>query len=314
MKAIYIKQYGDKEQLIIGELPKPSIEPHQVLIKVAAAGVNPVDFHVRNGMFKDTDMHKLPLILGWDAAGEITEIGSEVSQFAVGDKVFTFAPIAAQGAYAEFLAVDADYVSVKPNNLDMASSAAVPLAALTAWQGLMTEGKLQAGQRVLIHNASGGVGQFAVQMAKQAGAEVIATASSSKRDLVLSLGADTFIDYRKELFEDKATDVDLVFAAMGGNDILPRSLKTLKSGGRLVSTFDEIPHVEASALGIEFIRMWVKPSQHDLVILKDQLEQGLLRVKIDSIYPWEQVKLAHERSENQLAVGKIVLNIDPTQF
>jgi NADPH:quinone reductase-like Zn-dependent oxidoreductase len=314
MKAIYIEQYGDKEQLIFDELPKPNIAPHQVLIKVAAAGVNPVDFHVRNGMFKDADMHKLPLILGWDAAGEVAEIGSEVSQFAVGDKVFTFAPIAEQGAYAEFLAVDADFVSIKPSNLDMASSAAVPLAALTAWQGLMTEGKLQAGQRVLIHNASGAVGHFAVQMAKQAGAHIIATASSSKRDLVLSLGANEFIDYRNESFEDNATGLDLVFAAMGGNDILPRSLKTLKSGGRLVSTFDEIPHAEASALGIEFIRMWVKPSQQDLVILKEQIEQGQLRVKIDSIYPWERVKLAHERSESQLAVGKIVLNVDPTQF
>lgn len=312
MKAIYIKQYGDKEVLILGELPQPTIAPNQVLIKVAAAGVNPVDFHVRNGMFKDADMHTLPLVLGWDAAGKIDAIGNEVTHLSVGDNVYTFAPIGAQGTYAEYLAVDAEFVTAKPANLDFISSASVPLAALTAWQGLMTEGKLAAGQRILIHNASGAVGSFAVQMAKNCGAYVIATASKTKQAWVESLGADEFIDYRHDAFETKVKDVDLVFAAMGGDNILPRSLSLIKPGGRLVSTFDEIPDEQSSAKNVQFIRMWVKPSQRDLINIREQIEQGKLKIKIDSVYPLEQAKLAHERCENQLAVGKIVLNVNPS--
>lgn len=312
MKAIYIQDYGDNGRLILGERPKPSIAPHQVLIKVAAAGVNPVDFHVRNGMFKDADMHALPLILGWDAAGKVDAIGSEVKHLALGDNVYTFAPIAGQGSYAQYLAVDADLVTHKPANLDFVSSAAVPLAALTAWQGLFAEGKLTPGQRVLIHNASGAVGSFAVQMAKHVGAYVIATASTTKQAWVESLGADEFIDYRHHAFETQVKEVDLVFAAMGGNDILPRSLSLITAGGRLVSTFDEIPHEQASAQDVEFIRMWVKPSQRDLIDIRTLIEQGKLKVKIDAVYPLEQAKLAHERCENQLAVGKIVLNVDPS--
>ena len=201
MKAAYIKQYGNVENLIIGALPKPSISSSQVLIKVKAAGVNPVDFHIRNGMLADSGTHELPLILGWDAAGIVSEVGQHVTDFKLGDEVYVYSPLTEQGAQAEYLAVDANVVADKPATLSFIKSAAVPLAALTALQALTTHGELQKGQLVLIHNASGGVGSFAVQIAKHLGAYVIATGSQAKKDFIMGLGADEFIDYKQDDFE-----------------------------------------------------------------------------------------------------------------
>ena len=163
MKAAYIKQYGDVDNLIVGDVPKPSISSTQVLIKVKAAGVNPVDFHIRNGMLEDSGTHKLPLVLGWDAAGIVSEAGQHVTDFKLGDEVYVYSPLTEQGTHAEYLAVDANVVADKPASLSFIQSAAVPLAALTALQALTTHGELQKGQLVLIHNASGGVGSFAVR-------------------------------------------------------------------------------------------------------------------------------------------------------
>ncbi|OUS24246.1 Zn-dependent oxidoreductase [Gammaproteobacteria bacterium 45_16_T64] len=311
MKAVYINDYGTAEQLTVGELNTPEITGSQVLINVIAAGVNPVDFHVRNGMLKDSDTHTLPLIVGWDAAGIVAEIGVDVTNINVGDEVFVFSPINQQGTYAEYLAVDANLVTAKPSSLNFVESAAVPLAALTAWQGLFRDGNLKAGERVLIHNASGGVGSFAVQFAKHAGAHVIATASGQKEQYVNALGADEFVDYTESPFEDNIHDIDLVFAAVGGNDILPRSLKTLNKGGRLISTFDEIPHQQAEDAGATFIRMWVEPSAEDLAGIGELIDQNKIHVFLDSVYPLEHAKHAQERSESGKAVGKIVLNINP---
>lgn len=310
MKAIYIEQYGNANQLTLGQLTKPTITDNQVLIKVQGAAVNPVDWMVREGFLQDSGEHQLPLILGWDAAGEIAEIGNDVHDFTVGDSVFTYAPIAKQGAYAEYIAVDSDLVAAKPQSIDTLTAAAVPLAATTAWQSLVYGCKLKAGERILIHNASGGVGSFAVQIAKSLGAYVIGTASASKADFVKSLGVDEFIDYRSQRFEDVIKgEVDSVLAAVGGDDILQRSLQIIKNGGGLVSLLDDVDIAAATAKNINAQRWWVTPSAADLQSIAALIDNGQVNVHIDSVFPLEEVKQAHALSESQRARGKIVLQV-----
>ena len=213
------------------------------------------------------------------------------------------------GTYAEYLAVEADLVVIKPKQLSFAESAAVPLAAVTAWQALFTEGKLQAGQRILIHNTSGGVGSFAVQMAKAAGAYVIGTASQKNKKFVKSLGVDEFIDYQTEKFEDKVDNVDMVFVAVGGNDIVARSLKVIKPGGHLISALDEIDNSLAEQHQVNFLRIWVEPNGQHLNAIKELIENKKIVVNLDSIFPLADAQQAHARSESKRAVGKIVLQV-----
>ncbi len=309
MKASIITEYGEGVNLQMSTLPKPNITENEVLIEVVAAGVNPVDFHVRNGMIKDMEVHTLPLVLGWDAAGIVSKIGENVKDLKVGDEVFVFAPIFGQGAYAQYISVDANLVALKPKTLNFVQSAAIPLAAVTAYQGLFRDGALQKGQKVLIHNASGGVGGFAVQLAKNAGAYVIAIASSSKEEYVKSLGADEFIDYTSTNFEEVLSDLDLVFVARGGADILEKSLAVLKSGGQMVSTLDELDVELKEKSNINFTRMWVQPSLEDLNAIKEQIDNAKMKVVIDSVYSFEEAQDALKRSESYKAVGKIVINI-----
>ncbi len=310
MKAALINHYGDTEQLNYTEIQTPTIAADQVLIKMHAAGVNPVDSYIRSGMFKDTGTHTLPLTLGWDGAGTIEQIGEQVTTHNVGDQVFVMAPFAKNGCYAQYLAAEANLVVPKPNNLSFAQSAAVPLAALTAWQGLFTEGKLQKGQRVLIHNTSGGVGSFAVQLAKAAGAHVIGTASLKNKAYVEGLGVDEFIDYQNGKFEDKLEAVDIVFSAVGGgNDIVSRSLAVIKPGGHLISLFDELDEALATAKKVTFQRLWVQPDAADLTQIKTLIEQGKVKVHLDSILPLADAQLAHQRIESKRTVGKIVLEM-----
>lgn len=309
MKAIYLEQYGNAEQLMIGELEKPVIASNQVLIKVHATSVNPVDWMVREGFLKDAGMHTLPLVLGWDVSGEISEMGADVNGFSLGDAVFAYAPIEKQGAYAQFIAIDADIVAHKPARLSVTEAAAVPLASTTAWQSLINGCQLKAGQRVLIHNASGGVGSFAVQIAKAQGAYVIGTASSAKQAFVESLGVDEFIDYRSQRFEEVVDEVDCVFAAVGGDDILTRSLTIIKKGGYLISLLDEMEEQLAKDAGVHYQRWWVQPSANDLQVIAQLIDSKKISVKIDKVFPFEQVKQAHALSESKRAQGKIVLTI-----
>jgi NADPH:quinone reductase-like Zn-dependent oxidoreductase len=318
MKAAFITQYGTKDTLILGELDKPQINDNQVLIKVAAAGVNPVDFHIRNGMLDGTDTHTLPLVLGWDLSGEIVQLGKDVIDFKQGDLIFAFSHIGEQGAYAQYIAVDASLVAFKPKNQNHYQSAATPLAAVTAWQALTKEGLLSlesaAGKKVLIHNASGGVGSFAVQMAKYLGAHVIASASGAKASYVKSLGADELIDYQTQDFTQIVKDVDLVLAAVGGQDTLQKSLTVLKEGGRLISTLDELDANTVIPNKIHFSRMWVQPNGSDLRKIGELMEADKLKVHLDAIYPLEDVQAAHQRSEEGKTIGKIVLNIAAHEF
>lgn len=309
MKAAYIKQYGDVDNLIVGDVPKPSISSTQVLIKVKAAGVNPVDFHIRNGMLEDSGTHELPLVLGWDAAGIVSEVGQHVTDFKLGDEVYVYSPLTEQGAHAEYLAVDANVVADKPASLSFIQSAAVPLAALTALQALTTHGELQKGQLVLIHNASGGVGSFAVQIAKHLGAYVIATGSQAKKDFIMGLGADEFIDYKQDDFEQHVSNIDLVFVAVGGNNIVERSLVVIKPNGRLISLLDEIDEKKAQSQNIHYARMIVEPSKIGLNTIADMLESNQLQVTIDSVFSLDDAKKAMIKSESARATGKIVIEV-----
>jgi len=309
MKAIYIEQYGNAEQLIIGELDKPVITNHQVLIKVQATSVNPVDWMVREGFLKEGGMHTLPLVLGWDVAGEIVEIGSEVSDFSIADAVFAYAPIEKQGAYAQYIAIDSEVVSHQPKSLSAIQSAAVPLAATTAWQSLIKGCQLKAGDRVLIHNASGGVGSFAVQIAKAQGAYVIGTASKAKQGFVESLGVDEFIDYRSQRFEEVVGEVDCVFAAVGADDVVSRSVSIIKKGGYLISLIDEIEQHVAEEAGIFYQRWWVQPNREDLQQIAQLIDNNQIQVQIDKVFAFNEIKQAHALSESKRAQGKIVLTV-----
>lgn len=309
MQAIYINEYGNAEQLIVGNLNRPNIGPDQILIHVHGAGVNPVDFMVRNGFLQDSGQHQLPLILGWDAAGTVAEVGNNVSNHQLGDRVYVYAPIDKQGAYAEYLAVDADIVAPAPKSLDLVTAGAVPLAATTAWQALTQGCQLKAGDKVLIHNAAGGVGSFAVQIAKHIGAYVIGTASAGKAQFVKELGADEFIDYRSQDFREQVNDLDAVLAAVGGDDLLARSLAVIKPHGHLVSLLDELEPELAKAQKVNYQRWWVNPNAQDLQQISSLIDDGNIRVIIDTVFPMTQVQQAHALSESQRAQGKIVLNM-----
>lgn len=310
MQAAVINKYGQNVEIKLSEVAKPSIQSNQVLIKIAAAGVNPVDFHVRNGMLAESGTHTLPLILGWDAAGTIEEIGEDVDHFSLDDEVFVFSPIGEQGTYAQYLAVDANFVMAKPKSLSMAESAAVPLAALTAYQGLKNDGQLQSGQNILILGGSGGVGGFAIQIAKAMGAHVTATTSTKNLEYVKQLGADKVINYKEIEFDDIVKEIDLVFITTNNHNVVERSLNITKKGGYVVSTFDDIAPEIVKSSGVNFSRMWVQNSGRDLAHIANMIDEGKINVQLDSIYPLAQANDALLKSEGNRAVGKIVITIN----
>ena len=318
MKAAFINQYGSHENLQVGTLDTPQINANQVLIKVAAAAVNPVDFHIRNGMLDGTDTHQLPLVLGWDLAGEVVQLGDDVSGLNLNDQVFAFSDISKQGTYSEYVAVDAELVRLKPGKLNMQQAAAVPLAAVTAWQALTRDAGLSLenakDKKVFIQNASGGVGGFAVQIAHYLGAHVIASASGAKEAYVKGLGADEFIDYKTQDFGKLVKEVDIVLAAIGGQENLVKSLDVIKPNGQLISTLDELPEATQVANNVQFTRMWVKTDGNDLGKIAELIDAEKITVHLDSVYPLEEVKAAHQRSEAGKATGKIVLDIAAHEY
>ncbi len=238
MKAIILKNTGGPENLILADVPVPEIQDDEVLVKVKSIGINPVDASLRqnnerlHSMLQPVDGQAY--ILGWDISGIIEKTGSEVKSFKIGDEVFGMINFAGNGkAYAEYVAAPAAHLALKPANISFEEAAAATLAALTAWQALVTHGKIKGGKKVLIHGASGGVGHYAVQIAKYFGAYIIGSASGPNRNFVKELGADEFIDYTSETFEEKVKDADLVIDSLGGEHLC-RSLKATKSGGRLI--------------------------------------------------------------------------------
>ena len=315
MRAIILKQAGTPANLEHTELPLPKIKENQVLVKVRAISVNPVDVKARasEGVLTWLFAEERPVILGWDISGEITETGSEVSAFKIGDEVFGMVNFVGQGkAYAEYVAVPADQLALKPATISHQEAAAATLAALTAWQALVNHGKVGSGQKVLIHAASGGVGHYAVQIAKYLDAFVIGTSSAVNRDFVLSLGADEHIDYSSALFEKAVADADFVLDTIAG-DTLTRSIDMLKPGGRLITIpspeFPVADKEKARNRSVSLSAMMVQSSGTDMNLLADLLEKGILKSHIAQNFDFKDMDKAHQAVETGRTRGKIVLTL-----
>jgi len=311
MHAISQESGGGPEVLKLVEVDRPVPTLTEVLVRVHAAGVNPTDWKTRaRGQYATGALP--PFGLGYDASGVVEEIGPGVTIFAPGDEVFGMARFPhPANAYAEYLTAPARHFAHKPATIDHVSAAALPLAGLTAWQALVDTADVQAGQRVLIHAAAGGVGHLAVQIAKARGAHVIGTASAAKHDLLRDLGADELIDYTEVDFSSTLRDIDVVLDTIGG-DYTPRSLHTLRPGGILISLLPMDPTfpVElASELRVRATRMLVEPDHAGMRALAELIIRRELRPLIDTTVPLALAAKAHERGETNRATGKIVLSI-----
>lgn len=311
MKAIVLSETGSVEQLNIEEIEHPEIQPDQVLVATKAIGVNPVDYKVR----ANADvLHMIygeqrPIVLGWDIAGIVVETGREVEQFSKGDRVFGMVNFVGAGnAYAEYVAAPAAHLAKIPANISFESAAASTLAALTAWQVL--HDKVQAGDRVLIHAGSGGVGHFALQIARSLGAHVITTTSARNAAFVQSLGADEVIDYQTQQFEEVLAPVDFVFDMFNG-DILARSVQVVRHGGQVIS----IPSPDFSDAVLETARRkevqigfhMVASSGQDMNQIARMLETGDLRPHVSQTFAFHEMRKAHTQLESGRTVGKVVI-------
>lgn len=311
MKAYLLYETGAPDKLVLGEAPKPILQRGEVLIKVKAIGINPADAKYRssdvliNASFGDVR----PAIIGWDISGEIVEKAEDTDSFEIGEAVFTLSPTAR--GYAEYVAVKAELLARKPVNFSFEEAAAVPMAALTAWQPLVQGMKIKEGDKILIHAASGGVGHFAVQIAKYFGAEVIATSSAKNRDFVLSLGADKHIDYQTENFWETVKDVDFVFDTVGG-DTLEHSVNVTKSGGTIISILgltNERLKAKAKDKNVDIILWGMQVKGDELRTLADLMSKGVLKPRIDKIYPFTSMVEAHTQIETNRTTGKIVVAV-----
>ncbi|MBN8880577.1 NADP-dependent oxidoreductase [uncultured Dysgonomonas sp.] len=311
MKAIILKTSGGVENFALANIPTPEIKSNEVLIKVKAIGINPADARVRNEM-KKAYFENATIILGWDASGEIVEIGSDVQDFKVGDEVFGLIGLPGVGrTYAEYVAAPASQIAVKPKNISHEQAAVSTMAALTALQAIRKLG-IKQGDRVLITAAGGGVGHFGVQFAKLYGAYVIALASTDKRDFVIGLGADEFIDYKKQRFEDVVKDVDYVLDAVKQDDHILRSLEVLKKGGTLVSLWSELPKEQmekAKELGVHAVYNVVQASGDDMKFVAGLLEEEKIIPHVSKTFVFEDMAQAHLEIEKGHTQGKIVVQI-----
>ncbi|OLZ73928.1 NADPH:quinone reductase [Streptomyces amritsarensis] len=306
MRAIVVNEWGGPENLVEREIERPEPGLGEVLVRVHAAGVNPVDWKTRaSGAL--IAWGETP-ILGWDVSGTVEAVGPGVTLYAPGDEVYGMPHFPRQaGGYAEYVAAPARHFARKPASLDHVQAAALPLAALTAWQALVDTAGVTAGQRVLVHAAAGGVGHLAVQIAKARGAYVIGTASAAKHDVLRGLGADELIDYRSVDFAEAVSDVDVVLDALGG-DTAKRSLKVLRSGGHLVSLPgpDSVP---ADADGVNAAWVLVDPDLKGLEAIADLADKGLLKPLVETVLPLADAARAHEIGEQGRTTGKIVLTV-----
>ncbi|CCV15954.1 NADP-dependent oxidoreductase [Mesorhizobium sp. STM 4661] len=306
MRAVVQNSVGGPDVLVIANRPDPIPQAGEVLVRIKAAGINPVDGAVRGGHYPL--LGEPPFILGWDFSGTVEALGSGTTGLKIGDAVFGMPRFPKQAAaYAELAAVPADEIAPKPEGIDHVHAAALPLAGLTAWQGLVRHGGLKQGQRVLIHAAAGGVGHLALQIAKARGAYVIATASPQKLDFVRSLGADEVVDYTKGDFVDSIGNIDLVLETVGG-DHAQRSLKVLKPGGVLVSLLNvgDAAKEEAKTRGIRVERMSVVPDRDGLVELARLVDAKELAIHVAKAFPLEQAGAAHAFLGTR-PIGKVVL-------
>jgi|SRR5450432_325005 NADPH:quinone reductase-like Zn-dependent oxidoreductase len=308
MKAMVIHKYGGPEELKYEDMPEPVINQDDVLIRVYSTSVNPIDWKVRQGMRKEGTQRSFPLILGWDVSGVIEKAGSGVTNFKIGDEVYGRPDTTRNGTYAEYVAVRAGEIYFKPKTTGHALAAAVPLAGLTAWQGLFDHGKLKPGQKILIHGAAGGVGTYAVQLAKWRGAYVIGTASGKNASFLKELGASEVIDYKNEHFEEKLKDIDVVFDTIGG-ETQANSIKVLKSGGILVSTVGIRDMDALKPKGLHGEQYMAKSLPDQLKQLAELIDAGKIKPVIAQQLSLKEAAKAHRISEEGHTRGKIVLNV-----
>ncbi|HTD13308.1 MAG TPA: NADP-dependent oxidoreductase [Steroidobacteraceae bacterium] len=332
MKAVVIDRFGSNEVVRAGEMPDPALRDEDVLVEIHAASVNPLDLKIREGKLKLILPYRLPLILGNDLAGVVLRVGPGVRRFKPGDEVYARPDKDRIGAFAELIAIREASVAIKPKRLTMEEAASIPLVGLTAWQALVERAQLKAGQKVLIHAGSGGVGTIAVQLAKRLGAIVATTTSTANLDWVKGLGADIVIDYRNDDFEATLRDYDVVLDTLGG-EVLEKSLRVLKPGGKLVSIAgppdpDFAREIGASwvltlamrllsrrirssakRLGVNYSFLFMRSSGDQLREIGSLIDAGLIRPVVDRVFPLESTKEALAYVEKGRAKGKVVVRV-----
>ena len=309
MQAIQIQEFGDPQVLQVKEISIPAPGPGELLVRVHAAAVNPVDTSIRAGRAGGLSGASLPYVPGFDVSGTVTAIGSDVVNFKVDDEVFAMVDLRRGGAYAEYAIVLENEAALKPTRVNHAEAAAIPLVALTAWQALFQVAKLQKDQTILIHAGAGGVGSIAVQLAKWRGAHIIATASDYNHNFLRELGVDVPVDYRTQNFEDFASDVDVVLDPIGG-DTQVRSLQILKEGGILVSIVGLTSEGRNPSRNVRATSILVRPNSVQLSEIGGLIQNGIINPIVSYRFPLEQAPLAHEQSQTRRTRGKIVIEID----
>jgi NADPH:quinone reductase-like Zn-dependent oxidoreductase len=332
MKAFIVDRYGKKDGVRIGEMPEPELRDDDVLVQVHAAAVNLLDSKIRNGEFKLLLPYRLPLILGNDVAGVVVRVGSRVRRFKPGDQVYARPPQDRIGSFAELISMNEDAVAIMPKKVTMEEAASIPLVALTAWQALIERANLKKGQKVLIHAGSGGVGTFAIQLAKHLGAIVATTTSTANLDLVKRLGADIVIDYRKDDFEKLLHDYDVVLNSLGG-ETLEKSLRVLKPGGKLISISGPPDPDFAKDMGASWILrqvmrllsyrirkkakrqrvsysfLFMRANGNQLREITSLIDSGIIRPVVDRVFPFESTKEAMAYVEHGRAKGKVIVKV-----
>jgi len=332
MKALVLKRYGKSDQLAFADIPRPAIKPDEMLVQVHAAGLNPIDTMIPQGTFKPILRFQLPATIGSDLAGVVVEVGSRVKRFKSRDAVFASIFDLGTGALAEFAVVPEYAAAIKPANLDFVQAASIPMVGLTSWQALKERARIQPGQKVFIPAGSGGIGTFAIQLAKHLGAKVGTTTSTGNVDLVKSLGADEVIDYKKQEFEDVLQDYDAVLGTVRGDGV-EKSLRILKPGSRVVSLIGPPDAAFARARrmnflmtfvfgllsgkiirqarkrGIEYSFLFVHPDGRQLAEIGKFLDAGRIHPVIDKVFPFDQAKEALAYLEQGRAKGKVVVQM-----
>ena len=314
MKAMILKQFGGIENFSVKEISEPRIDNGQVLIRVKAIGINPIDIKTRKGsgqapQYKDVQ----DIVIGWDVAGVITQIAGDVKSFSIGDEVFGTINFPGRGeAYAEYVVAPANQITKKPSNISMPEAAAATLSALTAWQALIDMGHIEKGNRVLIHGGAGGVGNYAIQIAKHIGCYVITTASVSDAGFVKSLGANEVIDYKTQKFEELVGDIDFVLDTIGGENFI-RSLKVLKPEGTIVlissPNKEETDKIAKEQHVKNYKPMLMHSDGEDIGHIAEMLANGSLKVHIDKAFPFDKIPEAHSALENGKIRGKVVITL-----
>lgn len=333
MKALVLKRYGKSPDIGFAEVPRPTLQPDELLVQVHAVGLNPVDNAIPSGTFKPILKFRLPATMGSDIAGVVTEVGSRVTRFKPGDAIFASVFDLGRGSLAEFAAVPESVAAPKPANLDFVQAAAVPMVGLTSWQALKERANLRPGQKVFVPAGAGGIGTFAIQLAKHFGAKVGTTTSTGNVELVSSLGADEVVDYKKQEFDKTLRSYDVVLGTIRG-DAIEKSIGILKSGGKIVSLVGPLDAAFArtrrlnSVLTFVFWLMshkvmrlarkrkvtysflFVRPDGGQLAEIGELLRSGSIRPVIDKVFPFEQAKAALEYLAQGRAKGKVVVKIN----